>query len=140
MSERAFFLFSVKGQSLETSSDSVSGELRNSLGMTWTVKKRETTDIIQSASLVLGNNPYGERLFQGVNPINAFPSVKVTFGNRLTASWDGANFKAKLTELLYSDSMAFMLYVSVTANDGITPRGVLSKTIKIAEVRGMLIF
>ena len=96
MSERAFFLFSVKGQSLETSSDSVSGELRNSLGMTWTVKKRETTDIIQSASLVLGNNPYGERLFQSVNPINAFPSVKVTFVNRLTASWDGANFKASL--------------------------------------------
>ena len=130
----------MKGQSLEVSSDLVTGELRNSLILIWSVNKLEKTDKIQASLLVLGNSTTGEILFTGINPIIESPSVKSDFAGRLTAAWDGTNFKVKLTKLLYSDSVAFTYIVSQIANDNVTPRGgMLFKTITITEVRGMLI-
>ena len=67
---------SVKGQSLEASSNSYTGELSASITMKWKVTKYEDSGIIQSAILIFGKNSTGEVLFRGArNPIPKLPAA-----------------------------------------------------------------
>ena len=130
---------SVKGQSLEASSNSYTGELSASITMKWKVTKYEDSDIIQSAILIFGKNSTGEVLFHGaINPIPKLPAAHRIFGERINAYWDGLDYNLELKNLQYNDTVSFTFLVTQTLSNRFERRGgAILKTISITRVYGM---
>ena len=132
----------VKGQSLEASTSSYTGELKGSITVKWRVTKHEKSDIIEKAILFFGKKSTGEVLFHGtMNPISKRPAAHRIFGVRIHAYWDGLDYKVELKNLQYNDTVSLTLLVTQTLSNRLEQRGhPMLKTITITRVYGMKIY
>ena len=132
-----FSFVSVKGQSLKTTADSVTGFLGGSIEIAWTLTKKAVNDRILSANLRLGNGSIQEVLYQkGTNDFEKQPYAEINFGYRIQANFNGEKYILILSNLSFSDLFTFTVVVNL-ANIRFNPYPVLRKTVKISEVRGM---
>ena len=113
------------------------GVLRQSVNITWTLRKVHVADPVVSTRLYLGNFTENRLLYRGVHMLIKKNLAKVIFGERIYASFKESIYTLTLTNLSFSDTFTFTLVVFQEDRRFFTLRPVVVKSAAISEVRGM---
>ena len=126
-----FFSVLVKGQSLQVTPDPVKGVLGGSVDITWTVIKKEQSDLILITRLYLGTLlTRTNLLYQGVTALFKQNSANLQLGDRIQVRFK----ESKYTQ--FNDTVTFTLVVSLE-DATLNPLPSIVKSTKIVAVTGM---
>ena len=113
------------------------GVLGGSLDITWTVIKKEQSDLILNTRLYLATLlTRTNLLYQGVTALFKQNSANLQLGDRIQVRFKESKYTLLLTNLQFNDTVTFTLVVSLE-DATLNPLPSIVKSTKIVAVTGM---
>ena len=135
-----FYFVSVNSQSLLVAPDPVVGVLKESVDITWTLRRVDQADRIITISLYLGNYTENKYLYDGTHGLTKMKLANEMFGERIQTSFKEPDYILTLRNMSFTDAVTFSLAVVQRVGNAPSLRDIALKSVAISVVRGMYFF